>query len=136
MFDIITEKTKQHREIILYTAFGVCTTAINFGVYALCTSASIPTAPSVIIAWFVSVMCAYIFSRTVVFHSTKPITPKNVAKEFAAFALLRVISGGSDLAIMLIFVDMMGLNRYMIKLASSTAVAIINYIVSKLIFKK
>lgn len=120
----------------MYGLFGIFTTAINFATYTVCNHAKLATAFCVIIAWLVSVFFAYVFSRTIVFHSTKGLAPANILKEFAAFALCRVASGVTDLIIMLIFADGAGLNHYAVKLASCGAVTVINYVISKKIFSK
>lgn len=136
MLLIIIQKIKQHKEFILYGLFGIFTTAINFATYTVCNHARLATVFCVVIAWFVSVFFAYVFSRAIVFHSTKAITPANVLKEFTAFALCRVTSGAADLIIMLVFADGLGLNHYAVKLVSCGAVTVINYVISKKIFSK
>ncbi|MBQ8526142.1 MAG: GtrA family protein [Clostridia bacterium] len=132
----ITTIISQHKTFILYGIFGFLTTVINFAVYSLCKSAGLSTAFSVIAAWLISVIFAYIFSRTIVFRSSKPVTIPNIFKEFTLFALCRVMSGVLDLAIMLIFADGIGFNHYIVKVASCCVVTVVNFIISKRIFSK
>ena len=50
---------------------------------------------------------------------------------------MQIIYRGSDLLIMYVFVDCMGMNDLLIKIASNVLVVILNYVASKLIiFRK
>ena len=55
---------EKHKSFILYVFFGVCTTIVNIIVYRVCFFAlSIPNVLSTIIAWFFSVIFAFIKQR-------------------------------------------------------------------------
>ena len=125
---------KQNRTFILYGLFGFITTLINYAAYILCRGFSQSTAFCVIIAWLISVICAYIFSKTIVFKSKNTSSNANIPKEFVSFLLCRVTSAGIELIIMLVFADKMGYNHYVVKLAACCIVTVINFVISKRIF--
>ena len=125
--------SNEFKQLVLYGIFGVLTTIINIVVYWLCTRMLfIPVVPSTVIAWLVAVFFAYYTNRTYVFHSTS----SNVMKEAMEFFFARLATGLMDIAIMFVFVDLLGLYDFAVKAVSNVLVIIINYIASKFfIFK-
>ena len=78
------------KELIAYVFFGVLTTIVNFITYFLFASVfGINYLISNIIAWFVSVLFAYITNRIWVFESKDD----NIIKEALLFYGGRVFSG-------------------------------------------
>lgn len=126
----------KYKEMILYLFFGGCTTLVNIIAYYICSKIGIGTAVSTVIAWVLSVLFAYITNRKYVFES-KAIGFTPILKETANFFLCRLATGLLDLAIMVIFVDLMHFNGMAIKILSNIIVIILNYVASKLlIFRK
>lgn len=125
---------KKYKEILLYGIFGVLTTIVNIVVYYVCTHLfAIDYLISTIIAWFISVLFAYITNRLYVFESKS----SDVIKEMLSFFSFRVLSGTLDIGIMYLFVDIFKWNDLIVKILSNIVVIILNYIFSKLfIFKK
>lgn len=127
----------KYKKEILYLVFGGFTTLVNIIFYylffnLLCISNALSTA----LAWFVSVLFAYITNRVWVFES-KASSAKAVFFEVTAFFACRVITGITDIAIMVFAVDIMLWNSLLWKITSNVFVIILNYIASKLIiFKK
>ena len=59
----------KYREVILYLVFGVATTLVNFAVFYLLDFLGVHYLASTLIAWFVSVLFAYLTNRRFVFSS-------------------------------------------------------------------
>lgn len=85
-----------------------------------------------VVAWIGAVMFAYISNRVWVFESRK-YTIKEISEELFSFFSCRLITGLLDVAIMFLFVDVMGGNDILVKTGSNLLVTIINYVASKLI---
>ena len=137
MIEKIKELIIKYKGIIFYGIFGVITTVINIAAYALCYKVlGIANVPSVIIAWTVAVLFAFVTNKLWVFES-KNMDKKTVIAEFIKFMCARLATGGLDLLIMYIGVDVMHGPDVILKAASNIIVIILNYVFSKLIvFKK
>ncbi len=132
----ISELWQKYKEIILYVIFGAGTTLVNAAVYMMCSGAGLSTALSTVIAWVLSVLFAFVTNRRFVFESGSS-GPMAVAKEITSFFSCRLVTGLLDLAIMLVFVEVLKLWELAVKIASNVVVIVLNYVVSKLlIFKK
>ena len=137
MKDKLKELFEKYKDLIPYVIFGVLTTLVNYASYWLFAHPlGCGTVVSTVAAWILSVLFAYVTNRRWVFHSTAR-GAKEIGKEFAAFVAARVSTGLLDTLFMYIFVDVLGWNDMIIKLASNVVVVILNYIFSKfLIFRK
>lgn len=131
----IKELLIKYREMILYLFFGGCTTLVNIVSYYICSRIGMGTAISTVIAWVLSVLFAYITNRKFVFES-KACGFSAVLTEAANFFLFRLATGLLDLAIMVIFVDLLHFNDMVIKILSNIIVIILNYVASKLLIFK
>ena len=89
----INELLKKYEELILYVVFGGLTTVVNFAVYWVLNKALGENFYLVnnVIAWFVSVVFAYVTNKLWVFES-KSWAPKILAKEVPEFFAARVFS--------------------------------------------
>lgn len=122
---------QRYRELINYLFFGVLTTVVNYVTYlALAPFFTFTTVPTVV-AWILSVLFAYLTNRRYVFCSHT--VGKDVLKEASGFFMARVMSGVLDVAIMWVFVDLIGFNDLLIKLLSNVVVVVFNYIASKMV---
>lgn len=131
----IKEIFLKYKSIILYILFGGLTTLVNVVVYFACYCLKFSTPASTLTAWIISVLFAYITNRKYVFGS-KMSGIKKVFKEVSNFFLSRLATGLLDLAVMLVFVDILNFNGMLIKVISNIVVIILNYILSKfLVFK-
>ena len=113
------------KELTAYVFFGVLTTIVNFVTYFLFEGLfGINYLISNIIAWFVSVLFAYITNRIWVFESKDD----NIIKEVLLFYGGRVFSGAIDTALMYVFISIL--------IVVQVVVTILNYVFSKfLVFK-
>lgn len=116
------------REVFFYLVFGVLTTLVNIVSFAILTRLlSAGTVLSNVIAWFLSVLFAYVTNRRWVFQSKDG----NVIKEATAFFSGRIGTGVLDTVVMFITVDLLGWNDMVMKVISNVIVVILNYIISK-----
>ncbi|MDY5911189.1 MAG: GtrA family protein [Inconstantimicrobium porci] len=121
------------RELFLYLFWGVMTTIINIvSLWFFNVLLGVNLLVSNTIAWFLSVLVAFLTNRIWVFHS-----PTNTLKEFFVqmfnFFVARIATLLIENAILWIFVDYLGLNMLIIKIIACIVVVILNYVFSKLI---
>lgn len=134
---MLSNLIKKYKSIILYGVFGVFTTLINIITYAVCYKyIGIPNVPSNIIAWILSVTFAFITNKLYVFDS-KSLDAGLVIGEFIKFISARLATGGLDLIIMYVSVDLMHEPAVIFKVIANVIVIVLNYVLSKLVvFKK
>ena len=123
---------KKYKEPLLYIAFGIATTLVNFIAYFLFSKLSFSTAISTALAWFLSVLFAFLTNRKYVFNAEK----NGFLKQLFSFFTMRIATGILDLFIMVLFVDLWKFNDLLIKVFSNVLVIILNYIFSKLLVFK
>ena len=121
------------RELILYVFFGTLTFFVNVIVYFLFENVfGINYIISNIIAWFFSVLFAYITNRIWVFESKSA----NIIKEMSLFFGGRIFSGVVDTGLMYLFIDILTIGDLISKIVVQVIVVILNYVFSKLIVFK
>ena len=127
----------RYRDVIVYLAFGVLTTAVNYIVYLPCYNVlGLSGSASNAIAWVGAVAFAYLTNKPFVFRS-HDWSAKTVIPELTKFVGCRVGSGVLETAIIFLTVDWLGWNGNVMKLLTSVLVVVLNYIGSKLlVFKK
>lgn len=128
---------ERYKDMIPYLIFGVLSTAVNIATYWVSAHPfKLSVTLSTCIAWLAAVIFAYVTNRIFVFHSTVR-NFRGIVKEATAFFGCRLATGLLDLGIMWLFVDVLGLNDMVIKVASNIIVVVLNYVASKLmIFKE
>lgn len=127
---------KKHKEQILYLVFGAITTVVNILSFYICEQCNMQVVLSNIIAWFLSVLFAFITNKIFVFES-KNKNIKNVIKEIGLFLGSRISTGVLDTVFVWLFCSVIGLNSIVVKSISNIVVIILNYFCSKLfVFKK
>lgn len=116
------------REVFFYLVFGVLTTLVNIVAFAILSRAlSVGTVASNIIAWFLSVLFAYVTNRKWVFDTRGD----SVLREAAVFFSGRIGTGVLDTVVMFVTVDLLVWNDLLMKIISNVIVVILNYIISK-----
>lgn len=137
MVQKIRSLMEKYWDIIAYLVFGVLTTVVNYIIYLpayniLGLSASV----SNILSWVVAVAFAYLTNKPFVFKS-HDWSKETVIPELTKFVSCRIASGAAETVILLVAVDILGLNGNIWKLITQVLVVIMNYIFSKLIvFRK
>lgn len=128
---------EKYRDVIPYLFFGVLTTIINIVSYAFFARVlNFGTMPSTVIAWFLSVLAAYLTNRKWVFHSEAKGFSE-IFREVVVFFGCRIATGVLDWLMMLVFVDNLYFNDIIMKALANVIVIVLNYVFSKvLIFVK
>ena len=121
------------KEFTFYMIFGVLTTLVNILVYLFFAKiCGVYYVTSNILAWFFSVLFAYVTNRIWVFESKNT----NIIKEAILFFGGRLFSGVIDTGLMYLFIDMLFLNDVISKFVVQVIVIILNYVFSKwIVFK-
>lgn len=123
----------KYKEIIMYLIFGVLTTVVNIAVYyIMANSLQIHYLISNIVAWFLSVLFAYVTNRKYVFESKS----EQIIKEITSFFGARLATGAMDMVLMWLFVGLHILPDFAAKVITNVIVIIANYILSKLVVFK
>ena len=131
-------------EIFLYIYIGGLTTLINIVIFnislnlisTVVISSHITWKVAEVIAFIVAVTFAFIADKIVVFKSFN-LMPTVVFNEIGRFIGARIVTEGINIAIMLIFIDLLNKDKYVTKIGASIIVIIVNYLFSKyIVFKK
>ena len=120
------------KELFWYVVFGTLTTIVNIVVYFALEFIGVNYIISNIIAWFLSVLFAYVTNRIWVFESRSP----DILKEMVLFFSGRIFSGVLDTALLYLFIDILTLGNTFSKIAVEIIITILNYLLSKLIVFK
>lgn len=124
------------KEILWYGFFGVLTTLINIISFYLLDKTGMNVYINNFIAWFLSVLFAFITNKLFVFDS-KSFDKKVFIKEIASFFFFRIVSLGIDMAGMFICLSLLSMNKMVSKILMNVIVIVANYVFSKIfIFKK
>lgn len=124
---------KIDRELVLYVVFGAFTFFVNLISYFFFEDIlGVNYIISNIIAWFLSVLFAYVTNRIWVFESKSP----DILKEMSLFFGGRIFSGAVDTALMYTFIDILSIGDTVSKIVVQIIVIILNYVFSKLIVFK
>ena len=120
--------------MVLYLIFGVLTTLVNIMSYLFFAKiCGINNLLSNIMAWFFSIIFAYVTNRILVFESKN----EKILYEFALFITGRGLSGILDSLLFYILVVSLMFNDVISKIFINIIVVIINYVLSKkIIFKE
>lgn len=134
MKDKIILLLRKYREIIAYLIFGVLTTLVNIVVYFVASNLlGINYLISNFLAWFISILFAYITNRSYVFESTSSQFIKEAIKFFGS----RLTTGLIDMGLMWLLVSFTPIDDILIKILVNIIVIVLNYIFSKLfVFKE
>lgn len=126
-------KMKIKAEILTYIIFGLLTTVVNIAIFLFFTDVlKINYIISNIIAWFLSVLFAYITNRIWVFESIND----NIIKELSLFYVGRVFSGVVDTLLLYILISIFSVGVFTSKIIVQVLVVILNYVISKVIVFK
>lgn len=123
------------KETLRYIAVGLLSAFVNLATYFICNwGFEINYLVSNLAAWALTVLVSYIADKHFVFRS-KVSGAAAVIKEFVLFVNSRVISLVVDQLLMWIFVGFLEYDSSIVKLVNSVVVVLINYVISRLIFK-
>ena len=134
--EILRELYKKYQEQISYLFFGGMTTLVNFVTYAILTGVNGDFNKTLanVLAWFAAVLFAFFTNKFFVFRHK---SSEHILGEFLAFFGARTLSGLLENGGFALFVEVLGWNDWIVKVAIAVFVVIANYVLSKfLIFKK
>ena len=134
LFTKLSELYRKYKEIFWYLVVGGLTTIVGYGTkaifYSLC---GFDAGTSTALSWVCAVLFAYPTNKILVFEHKA----KNLFLEFFSFVASRVATGVFDYFFMMITVDILEYNFYVMMIISSVVVLVLNYVFSKLItFRK
>ncbi|ETY73469.1 GtrA family protein [Lactiplantibacillus fabifermentans] len=132
----IKQLWQRYQSVISYLIFGGLTTVVNIVVFWLFNSViAWPVWLANAVAWFLSVLFAYITNKLWVFDSKTP-TAGAVIREATSFFGFRLLSFFIDEAIMIIGTSVFHGNSLVVKIIDQVVVVVLNWFFSKLfIFK-
>ncbi|SKC86231.1 Putative flippase GtrA (transmembrane translocase of bactoprenol-linked glucose) [Maledivibacter halophilus] len=108
---------------------------INILVYSLCIKITIHYLLSNYIAFIISVIFAYITNKKWVFNDLRK--KKLIRNEFTNFLGCRIFTLIVESIILYIFISLLGLNKYGVKILTNIVVIVLNYILSEfIVFQK
>lgn len=133
MLKNIKDRSKKHRELVVYLICGFLTFVVSMVVYALLSEVfRINVLVANIITWIIAVYFAFSVNRKFVFKSNG-----NFTSELIQFYLGRVVTLVVEQAMLYIFIIRLMFNNMAIKSIAQVVIIILNYIISKfIVFKK
>ena len=133
MLKNIKDRSKKHRELVVYLVCGFLTFVVSMVVYALLSEVfKINVLVANIITWIIAVYFAFSVNRKFVFKSNG-----NFTSELIQFYLGRVVTLVVEQAMLYIFIIRLMFNNMAIKSIAQVVIIILNYIISKfIVFKK
>ena len=126
----------KYKEALLYLVFGGFTTLVNILSFFILRQFKIEIYISNALAWFISVVFAFITNKLFVFESKGKSNKENI-RECISFFGFRILSLVFDMGATYLLLQVLSVNELISKVVSNVLVIILNYIFSKLfIFKK
>ncbi|KRM91929.1 GtrA family protein [Liquorilactobacillus cacaonum] len=127
---------EKYKQVIAYLFWGGATTVINIGIFEIWNMQGLNYQVGNVLAWFVSVLVAYISNKLWVFKT--PLGNFNEAlKESSSFFFYRSLTLLMDIVITWIGISILGWNSLIVKIIDNVIVILANYFFSKwYIFKK
>jgi len=129
------EWAKEHRELVTYVIFGGLTTVVDWGISFVLYQTDMNTHVVNVIAWTAAVLFAFVTNKIWVFRSRTKAASR-VMGELIAFAGGRVLSLGVQELLFVLAVDLLDWNRTLVKIPVAVLVVIINYFLTKFVFRK
>ena len=129
------EWAKEHHELVTYVIFGGLTTVVDWGISFVLYQTDMNTHVVNVIAWTAAVLFAFVTNKIWVFRSRTKAASR-VVGELIAFAGGRVLSLGVQELLFVLAVDILDWNRTLVKIPVAVLVVIINYFLTKFVFRK
>ncbi len=130
---------KAHRELVTYVIFGGLTTVVDwtvrFVLFSFVPDTPIFTFMVGVIAWIAAVLFAFVTNKLFVFES-KTRRLGRVMAELGVFAGGRILSLGIQELLMYLTAGVIGWDRRIMIIPIAVLVVIINYFLTKFVFRK
>jgi len=125
-----------NRETVSYLVVGICTTVVGLAVFALAVHFGMGVAVSNTASHALATLFAYITNKVFVFRS-RSWNPRLLGKEFVKFIGARLFTYIGETALLVVLVDIIGLDAMIMKMFTMGLVVLGNYFFSKFfVFKK
>lgn len=125
-----------HESMWLYIFFGALTTLVSILTQYAANYLGAGTFVATTFSWICAVTFAFFTNKSYVFKS-KSENWKHYVKQFFEFYGARLVSYFMELGFMLLTVNVLNLNKEIMKLIAQVFILVINYVFSKLVvFKK
>lgn len=126
----------KHESVMLYLIVGAMTTVVSLITQYVPAFFGLPTAVNTTISWICAVTFAFFTNKVWVFKDEAK-ERSDWIKQAASFYSARLVTYFAELGFMILTVDKLGQNEYIMKIIAQVFVLIVNYLFSKLvIFKK
>jgi putative flippase GtrA len=135
--DKLKQIWNRYRDVLLYLIFGGLTTLVNYLIYfPLHRYCAFSATISNVFAWIGAVIFAFLTNKPFVFES-HDWSKEVVLPELGKFVGSRLFSGLLETGFIALTVDLLKWHSLAMKVISSIAVIVMNYVASRwLIFKK
>ena len=126
----------KHESVLLYLIVGGLTTFISLAAQYIPKLMGLPTAANTTISWICAVTFAFFANKVWVFKNQSN-SVKSWLGQAAAFYGARLVTYFFELGFMVLTVDVLMQNEYIMKLIAQVFILVANYLFSKLvIFRK
>ena len=126
----------KHESVMLYLIVGAMTTVISLIAQYIPAFFGLPTAVNTTISWICAVTFAFFTNKVWVFKDEAREMSDWIKQAFAFYGA-RLVTYFAELGFMLLTVDVLDQNEYIMKLIAQIFIIIVNYFFSKLvIFRK
>ncbi|GEP18809.1 GtrA family protein [Pediococcus argentinicus] len=123
----------KYKSVISYLFWGVITTLVNIVSYIIFDRVfHVNYQVSTVIAWFLSVLTAYVTNKLWVFNS-KTETTSELLSEMTKFFTMRVATLLIEMFIMWIGVSLLKWDSILVKIIDNVVVVVSNYFFSKIL---
>ena len=127
---------KKHRELISYIFFGGLTTAVSILTHYAALYLGATTALATSVSWVLAVSFAFFVNKIFVFRSKSEKISSWFGQALAFFGA-RLLTYFLELGFLLVTVEVLLQNEYIMKLIAQVFVLIGNYLISKfIVFRK
>ncbi len=128
---------KKYKEVILYLLFGGATFFINLWLFTLLTHVmKMDALVANVIDWIICVLIQFSTNRTWVFNNNVGSTTELI-KQIVSFFGWRLLTLIIEESILAVFIVLMNLNSFVVKLSAQVVVIVLNYVISKwFVFRK
>lgn len=121
-----------NKEIISYIIFGILTTVVNIVCFKIGEPIFNNLLITNVIAWFISVVFAYITNAKFVFIDSKDMS----FKQFLTFTASRLATLVIETILLYVLLDLVHIDSLVSKIISNIIVIVLNFILSKLLVFK
>lgn len=122
----------KHESVLLYLIVGGLTTFVSLAAQYIPKYIGLPTAANTTISWICAVTFAFFANKVWVFKNESH-TVRDWLGQAAAFYGARLVTYFLELGFMLLTVDVLLQNEYIMKIIAQVFILVINYLFSKLV---